>query len=70
MSRALLAFALAFSLGNPAAFPSWAEALVQLVLPMAGEAGGLWDPNGGPISGEPTGAGNESDAGSHWDPNG
>ena len=60
MSRVLVAFALAFSLGNPAAH-SWAEALFQLVLPMAGEAGNHWDPNG---------AGNQSDAGGLWDPNG
>lgn len=70
MSRALLALALAFSLGNPAAVQSWAKALVQLVLPMAGEAGSLWDPNGGPVSGEPDGAGDESDAGNLWDPDG
>jgi hypothetical protein len=61
MFRVLLAFALAFSLGNPAAIQSWAEALAQLVLPMAADAGGQWDPNG---------ATNEPDAGGKWDPNG
>ena len=60
MSRVLLAFALAFSLGNPAAL-SWAEALFQLALPTAGEAGNLWDPNG---------AASDPDAGGQWDPNG
>ncbi len=75
MSRALLALALAFSLGNPAAVQSWAEALFQLALPMAGEAGSKWDPNGGaaPNAGnhwDPNGAESESDAGSQWDPNG
>ena len=62
MSRVLLAFALAFSLGgNPAALHSWAEALAQLMLPMEGEAGNLWDPDG---------ATNEPDAGNKWDPDG
>jgi hypothetical protein len=76
MSRALLAFALAFSLGNPAAVGSWAEALVQLALPMAGEAGGQWDPNGAGSQSnagsqwDPNGTESESDAGSKWDPNG
>ena len=60
MSRVLLAFALAFSLGNPAV-QSWAEALFQLALPASGEIGSKWDPNG---------ATNESDAGGKWDPNG
>jgi hypothetical protein len=61
MSRVLLAFALAFSLGNPAAIQPWAEALAQLVLPMEEDAGNQWDPNG---------ATNEPDAGGKWDPNG
>ena len=72
MSRALLAFALAFSLGNPAAVLSWTEALFQLALPMSGEAGNHWDPNGEGAGGlgAPTGTDDDSDAGSHWDPNG
>jgi hypothetical protein len=67
MSRALLALALAFSLGNPAAVQSWTEALVGLALSVTSSApsqpdyGGQWDPNG---------AGAESDYGSLWDPNG
>ena len=61
MSRALLVLALAFSLGNPAAVRSWAEALLQLAQPTAGEYGNHWDPNG---------ADSESDYGGAWDPNG
>ncbi len=60
MSRVLLAFALAFSLGTPAV-QSWAEALFQLALPTADEAIDQGDPNS---------AGSQSDAGNHWDPNG
>jgi hypothetical protein len=74
MSRVLLAFALAFSLGNPAV-QSWAEALFQLALPTAGEAGSQWNPNGSgaPDAGnlwDPNDAGSQSDAGNQWDPNG
>jgi hypothetical protein len=82
MSRALLALALAFSLGNPAAVQSWTEALVQLALSATSSAtsqpdyGGKWEPNGagaqsdGSGGYDPNGAGAESDAGNHWDPNG
>lgn len=71
MSRVLVAFALAFSLGNPAAH-SWAEALFQLVLPTAGSQ---WDPDGGAVPNagnlwDPNGAGSQSDAGNKWDPDG
>lgn len=74
MSRVLLAFALAFSLGNPAV-QSWAEALFQLAFPTADKAGNHWDPNGSGASKagslwDPNGAGNESDAGNKWDPDG
>ena len=67
MSRALLALALAFSLGNPAAVQSWTEALVHLALSAASSGtsqsdyGSQWDPNG---------AGATSDYGSQWDPDG
>jgi hypothetical protein len=82
MSRALLALALAFSLGNPAAVQSWTEALVQLALsaasstPSQPDYGNQWDPNGagaesdGSGAWDPNGAGAESDAGGKWDPNG
>ncbi len=71
MTRALLAFALAFSLGSPA-FQPMAEALVRLVsaLPMAGDAGSQWDPNGGSGSNATSPSGSEPDAGGKWDPNG
>lgn len=63
MSRALLAFVLAFSLGSPAVQP-WAEALLQLmhVLPLPGESSTQ------AAEDDPDGA--EPDAGNHWDPNG
>lgn len=82
MSRALLALALAFSLGNPAAVQSWTEALVQLALSSTSSAisqpdgSGAWDPNGagaqsdGSGGYDPNGAESESDYGNHWDPNG
>ena len=72
MSRALLAIALALSLGNPAAVLSWSEALFELVLPMAGEAGSRWDPDGVDAGGlgAPAGTDGDSDAGSKWDPDG
>ena len=74
MFRALLAFAVAFSLGSPVAQP-WAEALLRLTqaLPTAGDAGNHWDPDGGavPNPGGPSSQnGAESDAGNLWDPNG
>jgi hypothetical protein len=71
MTRALLAFALAFSLGSPALQPM-AEALYRLVTaqPTAVDAGSQWDPNGGSGSNVTSPSGSESDAGNHWDPNG
>jgi len=69
MFRALLAFALAFSLGSPVAQP-WAEALLRLTqaLPTEGAIGNssTQAPNGGAVPN----SGNESDAGGQWDPNG
>jgi len=67
MTRALLAFALAFSLGSSAAQP-WAEALLRLMhaMPMDGDMG-----NGSPQApngGNPNGS--EPEAGNKWDPNG
>ena len=70
MSRALLAIALALSLGNPAAVLSWTEGLFQLALPMAGESGGPGDPNGGTLPEEANSTGDTSDAGNQWDPDG
>lgn len=82
MSRAFLALALAFSLGNPAAVQSWTEALVGLALAATSSAtsqpdyGNQWDPNGagaqsdGSGAWDPNGAGAQPDYGGQWDPNG
>ena len=68
MTRALLAFALAFSLGSSAAQP-WAESLLRLMhaMPMDGDMG-----NGSPQApnGGDTTNGSEPEAGNHWDPDG
>ena len=62
MSRALVALALALSLGGPPF--QWASSLVEVLLSGSqadSEYGNHWDPNGGQSN---------SDYGNHWDPNG
>jgi len=60
MSRALVALALALSLGGPPF--QWASSLVEALLSATQDDGNQWEPNGGGQS--------NSDYGSHWDPNG
>jgi hypothetical protein len=70
MVRALLALALALSLGN-AGFSAWEATLFQRAVPAAGEAGNKWDPNGSTVAygglWDPNGA--TADFGNMWDPN-